>query len=345
MKTIFSNFGNAKITQGKNLNDVWLSLFKDANEVVMATGYVSGDAIAGLYSALERNLEIDSKTIHLLVGMQYLEGFTQRQYNGLLKLNQFLMERNRGQVYLSPFMKFHGKLYAFKQGDTLTGMIGSANLSSFWDNLERTYETMFVLDDFQAANLLYQQTNELITKLGKPIHQVDEPTHFHSHNVHLEEHLGVCKIDMNKVRQLQMQESQYSFSIPMKTEPKSNLNVFFGKGREDKRGFIIPRPWYEIELIVSKKTTELEGYPCHKLFTVITDDGWQFKCKTSGDFAKNLRSEGDLQILGKWIKGKLENSGALEVGDMVTEETLKQYGQDTMMLRSTDDPNIWLLSF
>jgi len=78
---------------------------------------------------------------------------------------------------------------------------------------------------------------------------------------------------------------------------------------------------------------------------VITDDGWQFQCKTSGDFSKNFRSENDLQILGKWIKGKLENSGALEVGDLVTEETLRQYGNDTITLRSTSLPNTWLLSF
>lgn len=89
MQTVFSNFEPAKITKQKS-NDVWLSLFKEADEVLMATGYVSSDAIAGLHSALERNAEIDNKTIHLLVGMQYLEGFTEKQYKGLLKLNDFL---------------------------------------------------------------------------------------------------------------------------------------------------------------------------------------------------------------------------------------------------------------
>ena len=98
-------------------------------------------------------------------------------------------------------------------------------------------------------------------------------------------------------------------------------------------------------MIVSKDITSQEGYPILKSFTVITDDGWQFQCKTSGDFSKNFRSENDLQILGKWIKGKLENSGALEVGDLVTEETLRQYGNDTITLRSTSLPNTWLLSF
>ena len=342
MKTIFSNFEPAKITKQKS-TDVWLSLFKEADEVIMATGYVSSDAIAGLYSALERNVKIDNKTIHLLVGMQYLEGFTEKQYNGLLKLNDFLIQNNRGQVYLSPFMKFHGKLYAFKQGNKCFSMIGSANLSSFWDNLERTYETMMLLDDFQAAQSLYDETQSIIQKLGKPIHEIVKPLEFKSHNVHLEEHLGVTKVELDKIKQLQNQPAKYTFSIHAKAEPKSNLNVFFGKGREDKRGFVIPRPWYEMELIVPKSITELDGYPFNQSFTVITDDGWQFQCKTSGDFSKNFRSENDLQILGKWIKGKLENSGALEVGDLVTEETLRQYGNDTITLRSTSLPNTWLL--
>ncbi len=344
MKTIFSNFEPAKITKRKS-TDVWLSLFKEADEVIMATGYVSSDAIAGLYSALERNVKIDNKTIHLLVGLQYLEGFTEKQYNGLLKLNDFLIQNNRGQVYLSPFMKFHGKLYAFKQGNKCFSMIGSANLSSFWDNLERTYETMMLLDDFQAAQSLYDETQSVIQKLGKPIHEIEKPLEFKSHNVHLEEHLGVIKVELDKIKQLQNQPAKYTFSIHAKAEPKSNLNVFFGKGREDKRGFVIPRPWYEMELIVPKSITELDGYPFNQSFTVITDDGWQFQCKTSGDFSKNFRSENDLQILGKWIKGKLENSGALEVGDLVTEETLRQYGNDTITLRSTILPNTWLLSF
>ena len=344
MQTVFSNFEPAKITKQKS-NDVWLSLFKEADEVLMATGYVSSDAIAGLHSALERNAEIDNKTIHLLVGMQYLEGFTEKQYKGLLKLNDFLRQHNRGQVYLSPFMKFHGKLYSFKQGDKCSSMIGSANLSSFWDNLERTYETMMLLDDFQAAQSLYDETQAVIQKLGNPIHEVEKPLEFKSHNVHLEEHLGVTKIDSSKVKQLQNQPAQYTFPIQAKAEPKSNLNVFFGKGREDKRGFVIPRPWYEVELIVSKNVTSLDCYPCNQSFTVITDDGWQFQCKTSGDFSKNFRSENDLQILGKWIKGKLEENGALEVGDLVTEETLRQYGNDTITLRSTNLPNTWLLSF
>lgn len=67
--------------------------------------------------------------------------------------------------------------------------------------------------------------------------------------------------------------------------------------------------------------------------------------KVSGDCSKNFRSEGDLKILGKWLKGRLENAGVLSVGDPVTAETLKRYGRSTFTLTKTTRPGIWFLDF
>ena len=50
-------------------------------------------------------------------------------------------------------------------------------------------------------------------------------------------------------------KTDISFEIPIKpyeVSPQSNLNVFFGKGRESKNGLVKPRHWYEVELIVPK---------------------------------------------------------------------------------------------
>ena len=44
MNTVFSNIANARITD-KPLNKVWMDLFMSANEILMATGYVSNDAV------------------------------------------------------------------------------------------------------------------------------------------------------------------------------------------------------------------------------------------------------------------------------------------------------------
>ena len=341
MNTVFSNIANAKITE-TTLNTFWMELFKSSDEILMATGYVSNDAIIELHKILELNKQVQK--IDLLVGMHYLEGFSRLQYDSLCKLNQFLQKEKRGSVYVSPFVKFHGKMYSFKSQQDIQGLIGSANLTCFWDNTERTYETMFHLDG-SCAQSLRVDIQSTIQKLGKNIGEVDKPNTFKEYNTHLENCLGVQKVEPTEVAKLFAQTSNYKFPIPAKTEPKSNLNVFFGKGRQDKRGFIKPRPWYEVELIVPKEITSQTGYPLNKTFTIITDDGWRFQCKTSGDYSKNLRSENDLKTLGKWIKGRLESSGCLKTGEMITVETLQKYGNDHFEFRSTDNPDIWLLSF
>lgn len=342
MNTVFSNFYPAKITQN-NLNTVWMELFKSADEVLMATGYVSNDAVKELHKILELNASIQH--IDLLVGMHYLEGFTQTQYDSLRELDDFLQKEKRGSVYVSPFAKFHGKMYSFKQQEQINGLIGSANLTCFWDKTERTYETMLHLDENRVASKLRNNIQQAILQLGAPINQAGEPTIIAVHNVHLEQCLGVEKVSEQRVAELFGQPAQYQFTFPAKTEPKSNLNCFFGEGRRDKRGFIKPRSWYEVELIVSNILTKQEGYPRDRTFTVITDDGWKFTCKTSGDYSKNLRSEKDLKTLGKWIKGRLEVAGCLKTGEMITSEILQKYGNDHFELRSTDNPDMWLLSF
>lgn len=145
------------------------------------------------------------------------------------------------------------------------------------------------------------------------------------------------------------------FDIPLKVttrHQKSNLNVYYGKGRTNRStGFTKPRHWYEAELIVPKRITDRDFYPkannpkAGKIITVYTDDGWNFKCKISGTNSKNFRSNNDLKILGKWIKGRLENSGALQVGQLVTEDVLKRYGRNNFKLKGTSDPTIWMLDF
>jgi len=343
MELIFSNFSPAKITN-KSLQDTWLKLFKSADEVLIATGYISNDSIEDLHSILQQNPYF-IKNIQILVGMHYLEGFTKLQYDSLIKLNNFLITTNRGAVYISEFMKFHGKLYSFKTKEKVDSLIGSANFSCFMNNLERTYETMLHIEEQIVANAVYKDIKKTIQALGTLISDAPTPSKFILHNLHLDEHLGVEKVTLEKVKSLFEKPSKYNFKIPVKPTDKSNVNAYLGKGRKDQRGFIIPRSWYEVELIVSNTTTSQSGYPVKRSFSVITDDGWQFKCKTSGDFSKNFRSEDDLKVLGKWIKGRLEINGCLKTGQKITTDVLLEYGNNIIDLRSTDDPNLWLLSF
>lgn len=135
--------------------------------------------------------------------------------------------------------------------------------------------------------------------------------------------------------------------MTLKTQRKSLLNVYFGKGRENTRtGLVRPRPWYEAEIIVSNTITQQDGYPRDSIFTVITDDGYSFEVKTQGDYSKNFRSTGGgLSTLGAWIKGRMENAGVLKVGQFIDESILDAYGRKDIELIATDDENVWLLDF
>ncbi|GBR74797.1 hypothetical protein NO1_1910, partial [Candidatus Termititenax aidoneus] len=96
---------------------------------------------------------------------------------------------------------------------------------------------------------------------------------------------------------------------------------------------------------VPSDTTRKKDYPQKEEFVVITDDGYKFNCKTSGDYSKNFRSADDLKILGRWIKGRLENRKALKTGEKVSDETLKNYGRNHIQLTKTKIPNTWYLDF
>ena len=125
-------------------------------------------------------------------------------------------------------------------------------------------------------------------------------------------------------------------------QPQSNLNTFFGKGRENKStGKVIPRDWYEVELIVDKKTSDNPIYPKGD-FIVHTDDGLTFACQTQGANHKNFRSKDDLTILGRWIKGKLEKSGVLKQFEPVTIQTIKAYGRDYIRLYKLSNSEYYL---
>ena len=70
--------------------------------------------------------------------------------------------------------------------------------------------------------------------------------------------------------------------------------------------------------------------------------GNYFKDKTN---SKNLRSKGGLQILGYWVKGRLEDANIISIGDLIDENHLKKYGRNNIELISTNSEDLFLLNF
>lgn len=354
MEFLFSNYPPIK-TGCKSFSDTFYDLIPQASKLDIAVGYVSSDSLMELKRILELNDNI--RQLNLIVGMHYFEHFTKVQYKAAIVLNDFLANNHRGEVKLVNAFKYHGKLYSYS-GNTgpLAGIIGSDNLSSIVDSGTRVYESSLLLKENQCVRQMTDFIDSLSRKASRNIAEL-EINEFNEINSALDGDESVQKLSITEKESILARLSDIKFEIPTKTEPKSNLNCYHGKGRENKSTHLVkPRHWYEAELIVPITTRRSENYPkgtpkdqSDTEFRVYTDDGFSFMCQVSGGedglWNKNLRSSGDLTILGKWIKGRLENEGVLTVGDVITDATLKEYGRNTITMTKIKDSADWYLDF
>lgn len=349
MRFLYSNFPPMK-TKDDNFIEAFYDLAAKSKEVDIAVGYITADSLTTLQKFTEYNKS--RIRIKLIIGMHYFDSFTINEYNTAKELNDYLQRNDCGEVRLVTPFRFHGKLYSYvNETGPFAGIIGSNNLSSIVEGGSRVYEAAVLLDEPEAAEEINGFINGLEIKASDNISDV-EIKEFKKGRSPLEGQEYVRRTSTVELANCIKNLTNTTFEIPIKTaekSPQSNLNVFFGRGRQGKNGLIKPRHWYEVELIVPKNITSGEGYPVAKTenasFDVVTDDGWSFRCKVSGDYSKNFRSENDLKILGKWLKGRLEESGALTVGTPVTQETLTQYGRDTFTLTKTKTDHLWYLDF
>ncbi|WP_443935383.1 restriction endonuclease PLD domain-containing protein [Phascolarctobacterium faecium] len=349
MEFLFSNFpplGKDR-TKAGNFADKFYSLIPDTQRLDIAVGYITADSLVELKQIVAMN---NINKLNLIIGMHYLDLFTEAEYRSAVALNKFLLEENKGEVRLVTPFRFHGKMYSFTNSSgAFAGIIGSNNLSGIFENGNRIYETSVLLENKTHAEQMQKFILELQSTSTDNIGNL-LINKFRMANSLLENHEFVEKIDNHELAECIAACTGTSFDIPIKATPKSNLNVFFGRGRvNNTTGLVKARHWYEVELIVPKKITVQAEFPKagtdSASFYVITDDGWKFKCNVNGDYSKNFRSENDLKILGKWIKGRLENAGALSVGELVTEDVLHKYGRDTFTFTKTRKPDLWYLDF
>lgn len=337
-----SNFVPLK-TGNKTFFDVFFRLLGDAESVKIASGFVSEDSIATLLALYERGYNAE---LNLIAGMGGIDGFPQAQYNALVSLGEILRKGNFGNVFVAKVSRYHGKLYSFcsKQGG-ISAILGSSNLTKISSG-ERIYDTDMLITD-EAINVeietfltkLQNQYCIPIEGISKDEIKIREPDNLFS------DYLGVEKIPAVDLHNVINSLTQTRFEVPIKPERKSHLNCYFGEGRKQPSGLIVPRDWYETDIMVGKEVRDKRGYPKFKTFTVITDDGYRFECVTNGDDAKSFRSHKDLKIIGRWLKGRMEASGALQVGEFASQEIQQKYGRESFSLIKTTSPNVWFLDY
>jgi len=318
---------------------IWNEFLSASSDVKIATGYITEDAVIEIKKISEVNSQ---PNFEIFIGMHYFDLFTRTQYQAVNELNAFLVSNNRGHIYLSPKTKFHGKIYSFSHnGHCIAAAVGSSNLGSFVGTSSDLYEIDCCFQDNEECSRIDQSITDIINELGAPFDTITIEK-FNDRNKILEGEYGVKNVE-DKIPNLLSKKTSEFFDFPLKTEAKSNLNVFFGKGRVTKSGFEQPRPWYEVEIIVPREVTSKPNYPAGENIMVCTEDGWMFECSINGDYGKNFRSANDLKILGKWLKGKMEAEGALVIGQPITDETLKIFGKKNLRLTKTTDNGIWIL--
>ena len=327
----------------KTVGDYRTNLLNTAAKFNVATGFISSDSLVELKRLVD--IREGSLTVDLFIGMNYLEGFTELQYNTLIDLNSYLSGNHAGKVYVSPHALFHGKMYSFNDasGACLGGFIGSSNLASFMGTSQNTIESDLF---FSGLDGLFIDTNinRIIQDLGTEFDSATPITTFLEPGTDLLKGLDyVEKLSDDEYTAAMSKLTDQVVEIPLKTEEKSNLNTYFGAGKMPGR--YSPRSWYEVEIIVSKKTPNADLLPDKDSgpFKVITPNHYSFYCERQGDYSKNLRSSKDLRILGKWIKGEMENKGVIRCGEKVTQETLNAFGKSKLVFKkSTED--FWYIS-
>lgn len=348
MSLLLSNFPPLR-TGYASYTDTFKSLLKDSDTVNLATGYISTDSAIDLKNIIEAN---GGPRLNLCVGMHYFEGLTPVQDEALRSLDKSLRDAELGAVYLVTTFPFHGKVVCFSQKDKLIGsIIGSSNLSNIVEG-QRQYEADYLIEDALDKEGLKRFINDLIEKSSSPLSGLDVRVSIPENDL-LVDQIGVHKVVANEIDDAKAHLSDITFELPLKGDEaqKSGLNASFGEGRRNQQGFVMPRPWYEVELIVGKEITSKPHYPQADAqgeggsFCVITDDGWTFQCKVSGQNSKNLRSEDDLKVFGKWLKGRLENSGLLKPGERVTDKVLADYGRSTITMTKLANKDAWFMDF
>lgn len=350
MSLIYSNYPPLN-TESETYHDAFIELLEKSDKLKIASGYISADALIDLKSIVESN---GGPYIELNIGMHYFEGLTKQQTEAVEDLDNTLRSMNLGGVYFVVTFPFHGKIASFKNNNLIIGgLIGSSNLTNIVENkTSRQYEVDYRLPESDCGEL-----DDFITRLKETTTRAYGELDIkliESKNNLLDEQYGVSPADQHVIESIKTNpDFEYEFRIPLKTDDatRSNLNTFNGRGRVNAQGFVMPRSWYEVELIVPKAVTTQSGYPQSDKFgdggviNVITDDGWSFSCKVSGDFSKNLRSEKDLKILGKWLKGRLEHAGALKTGELCSQDTLDKYGRGDFTLAKLRGRDLWYLDF
>ena len=290
-------------------------------------------------------------SVTLIHGLGMWEGISP-QLNATLNNIQQKMDgihsaHNSG-IYFLTERRYHGKIYHFQSGKREECLVGSSNFSAQGniDNLEAN----ILENDLSALRKISQFLKNLRT-YARPYRDGLVPIK--------ESRPSIAPSKFRIPKNILSQPA--SFTLPIRTVPKSSLNVTFGAGRKNKKNnTITPRPYYEAEISLPKEfwkpplTNFVRNSPKDKVeFEAFTDTGMHFSCnfirttnskldtrplhETGGDFQSTPR-----KMLGHFVKDKLIDAGCMNFGDPITDDVLDDYGTNEIKVRKMDGNRLHL---
>lgn len=354
-------FTNSKYC-GKKFEEEFKYSLKYASHLEVASGYFSYELLNELKPAFLRIASAGS--CKLLFGMIYRERGSKKQIDCLINLNRELRTINSESGVYITIENYHGKIFRFfsnNYGEKI--YVGSSNLSysGFGGNKEFNLEIKDEQAKQNVRTFLEYLFHEKDTnrKIGFPIEDIElRLKNDEEDKENGENSLKNFEINKDSFPTKRIDLPKMKIKHRPEKQPKSSLNLYFGKGRKvlrNGRYVWTPREWFEVE-ITSQKDEQLHPiYPkddTNKFdWTAYIQDNVKGKekyykipmtsCSGTKGLPKSIESK-DRNILGELIKGKMERSGALRKYELITQETLASYGKDYIELHKMNSKEYFM---
>jgi HKD family nuclease len=316
-----------------------LNSLRDCKTVKIASGYVGLGAFQEALEPFKKILE-NGGQVTLLFGLGYWEGISPALEKLLREFHNLAMGINaKSGVFFCQKQRFHGKFYIFENDEDHWASVGSSNFSD--TGFGNWLESNVKLCNANEFKLLNEYFARLKKQNAKPINLLSFP----SRKKELKKKVSKKNIGIPQ----NIKSLPIAFKLKIKPQPRSHINLFAGIGRKNIKGIYILRPWYEVELGVSKQEMKILSsfVPATKSpFTInLVDDRGDvmpalFKRKTPNSASSNTLLDGsDFMTknrieLGRFIKDKLLDTGLLKYGELITADTLDTHGNDWLEFRA-----------
>lgn len=332
-------FTNDKSFGGSFGNEIFKNIDK-FQSLEIASGYFDPQTIE---KNKEKLLQIAKRGhLKILIGMIYHEGVSKTQKKTLEELNKELKKINNQSGIFITLRKYHGKIYKFTNNHQDLIYVGSSNFSGsgMYGNLEcnttvldkenKSKLSKFLDYLFNSKQLCQNLDNvELNLKKRKKKKIKDKLSKYE-----------ISKSSFPKSKFI----SETQIKLRVDKQQRSSLNLYFEKGRKNHiTGKYSPRSWYEVE-ITSEKSERTNDYPRGRFTAYVSDENKYYKLDmiTASADCKAITTKDNREILGEFIKGKLEREGYLERLESVTIDTLRNYGRDYISLKKIKDKTYYL---